>query len=70
MSREDDGLIGDEAKAMDCLVEAVEYFNKLPIQHPADSEEFATSIHDCQKLLALRVVRREHPEGWYNKLAD
>lgn len=61
----DDGLLSEEEDVMNALVLAVEHYQKLPIQHPDEPRDFANAIHQCQQLLALRVVRREH-DGWEN----
>jgi hypothetical protein len=59
----DDGLNDQEGEVMDALVEAVNKYAKLPRQHPDDLNFFVDAIHQCQMILAMRVVRRDHP-GW------
>ena len=49
---------------MDLMIDAVEIFNELPVQHPNDINEFTDAIHRVQSLLALRSVRRNF-DGWY-----
>lgn len=59
-----DGLTQEEGKVMDALVEAVDAFNKLEATHPCDKEEFGSGIHQCQKTLTMRILRRDYPEGY------
>lgn len=59
-----DGLDPDEGRVMDCLVDAVEAYGRLPFQHPNEADEFVTAIHRAQDLLAVRIARRYFPEGW------
>ena len=60
-----DGLTDEERVVMDSLIFAWNQFLELEVQHPSDAPDFADGIHRCQQSLALRVVRREYPEGWY-----
>lgn len=59
------GLIEDEQKVMNNLVEAMAEYAKLPRTHPTEMDEFVISLHRLQELLAIRVARRKYPEGWY-----
>ena len=58
------GLTEAESVVMDHLVDAVEAFNALEVQHPQEKAEFFDAIHRCQGLLAVRVCRRVYSEGW------
>ena len=60
-----DGLTDEEGLVMDALIYAWSQFTQLEVQHPSDVPDFADGIHKCQQSLALRVVRREYPDGWY-----
>lgn len=60
-----DGLTDEEGEVMDALIYAWNQFSQLEIQHPSDAPDFADGIHKCQQSIALRVVRREYPDGWY-----
>lgn len=60
-----DGLTDEEGMVMDALITAWNQFLELEVQHTSDAPDFADGIHRCQQSLALRVVRREYPEGWY-----
>lgn len=62
--RRDDGLSAAEGEVMDALVAAVEAFGRLDRQHPQELSEFVSGIHTCQHLLAVRLARYHHPEGW------
>ena len=59
-----DGLTNSEGEIMDALVTAWNKFVGLERQHPNETEMFAEGIHQCQNLLAVRIARREFPEGW------
>lgn len=59
-----DGLTDQEGKVMDALINAWDAFMKLDRQHPSEVNDFADGIHRCQDLLAVRIARREYPEGW------
>ncbi|MCH7890996.1 MAG: hypothetical protein IH921_05780 [Gemmatimonadetes bacterium] len=61
------GLEEKEQEVMDHLVEAMAGYAKLPRQHPTEMDEFIISLHRLQELLAIRIVRRQYPEGWYAK---
>ena len=59
-----DGLTEDEGDVMDALVGAADSFNQLDPQHPSEADDFFAAIHRAQDLLAVRVCRRDYPEGW------
>lgn len=59
-----DGLTLAEGRVMDALVAAYAAMQALNREHPAEMEVFGRGIHDCQAVLALRAIRRAHPEGW------
>jgi hypothetical protein len=65
---EDDGtrMTEDEARVMDLLIEAHDAYGHLVKQHPSDMDEWVAGIHFLQGLLAIRVVRRDPPEGWFH----
>ena len=58
------GLTPAEHQILEDLTAALDGFAKLPIQHPSDLQDFITEIHRLQDLLAVRVARREYPDGW------
>lgn len=66
----DDGLSPEEGAVSDALVQAWNAYAELPVQHPAELDEFALSIHRLQDLLAVRIARRHYPEGWPIKKED
>ena len=49
---------------MDSLVNAWSEYIKLDKQHPSDIAEFGDGIHKCQNVLAMRVLRRDYPNGY------
>lgn len=59
-----DGLTLEEGRVMDALVNAVEEFKKLPVQHSSDLADVINSVHRVQDILATRVARRAFPAGW------
>lgn len=63
-----DGLTESEGRVMDALVEAFNEFSKLERQHPDELRNFVDGIHRCQDVLAVRIARREYPQGWPVKL--
>jgi len=62
--REIGGLTEAERKIMEDLVLAWSGYVMLPVQHPADLAEFMGALHELQRLLAVRVVRRDYPGFW------
>ena len=60
----EDGLSEEEGEVMDALIEAVMAFDALELQHPDEQRDFYDAIHRAQDLLAVRVCRRNFPEGW------
>ena len=59
----DYGLSEDEAHIFAHLIEAQRIFHDLPDELPVD-RAFQESINTALNTLALRVVRRDHPNGW------
>jgi len=58
------GLSDGEQKTMDALVLAYGEFLKLDRTHPDEMRDFVNGIHRLQELLAVRIARRDYPEGW------
>jgi hypothetical protein len=58
-----------EQKVLDCLVDAWNNYVKLPILHPDDNDEFRHSLHNLQRIIGIRKLRRESND-WYNALRD
>lgn len=59
------GLSLDEVAVMVHLVQAWDGYLALDVQHPNDLHEFQRALHELQRLLAVRIVRREYPM-WYS----
>jgi hypothetical protein len=57
------GLTAQESLVMDALVTAWGQFVILPGTDD-DLADFRRAIHECQRILALRVTRREYPSYW------
>lgn len=68
----EDGLTEGEGLVMDSLVEAWNNFIKLNTTHTDELDDFRNSIHNCQKVLCMRILRRDYPEGYptYSKQND
>ena len=48
----------EETAIMGALAEAWSAFVKLDIEHPDNVEDFRRGIHQCQSVIAVRIVRR------------
>jgi len=59
-----DGLTNEEGYVMDALTEAFLDYMALPVHHEDEPGEFKYHIHMLQGLMAIRIPRRTHPEGW------
>lgn len=59
-----DGLTAAEGMVMDALFDAHEAYQMLPVEHPIEPSEWIVALHRLQDLLAVRIVRRDYPEGW------
>ena len=57
----------NEIKILNKLADTHNLFIKLKEQHPADIKEWCASIHDLQKIIGMRVLRRNFPKIFYNK---
>lgn len=62
----EDGLTKLEGYVLDALVEAVSWYEELPVQHPNERDEFFLHIHALQDMLATRAMRRLYPQAWVN----
>ena len=61
------GLTKKEREVMDSLVEAFNLFTSLPIQHVDDIKEFAQHTHILQRMVSVRIARRDYPDYWTNE---
>jgi hypothetical protein len=62
------GLTEEEAYVFAFLVEAQRiYDNELP-EASFNDHAFQAGVQAAQNVLAMRVVRREHPEGWLTRV--
>lgn len=62
---EQSGLTPDEQRVSDALVEAWNRFMVLKDAIPIDEHrDFQRAIHDAQRVLMNRIVRRLYPEYW------
>lgn len=53
-----------DQKVLDSLVEAWNYFVKLSPTHPDDTDDFRRAIHECQRIIGVRQLRRIDPDRW------
>ena len=71
------GLTEHEARILYHLDRATELYKRLPDHYNKDISSWTTHSEALARLLMLRVVKRDHPEGWlteaeeqYRKLAE
>lgn len=58
------GLTDKEYEIYLQLVGVFNNFCELPKQHPMDMGEVTASIHNLQRILAIRIARRKYPVAW------
>lgn len=59
-----DGLTHDERMVLSALVAAWEGYVALPNNKSDHTADFRRSIHECQRILAVRIVARHYPDVW------
>lgn len=52
----------EENEILKLTAEIVNKFNRLEQTHPSDKDDMAQAIHDIQKIIAVRMARRNSPE--------
>ena len=70
LKTEQNGLTEEENDVSNTLIKAWHLFVQLEQDHPDEMNDFRRSFHRLQSILAMRVVRRDHPEGWYSEIAN
>lgn len=55
-------ITDSEKKVMDLLVEAHNEFIKLPEFHSMETAEWASKLHDMQRIIMCREAVRQNPE--------
>lgn len=63
----DKEILESEDFISDCLIAAWNEFISLPQTHPSDIEDFNKGIHDLQKILGMKELRRLIPEKYPTK---
>ncbi len=58
------GLTEEELRVFDSLIALGESWFDLPNRSHRDNALFESGYESIANLLARRVVKREHPEGW------
>ncbi len=53
-----------ESEAMYHLEQSWNKFSSLPSTHPDDNPDFRRAIHECQRIIAVRAMRRIDPNTW------
>ena len=53
-----------EGRISECIVNAWNNFTKLTPTHPSDIDDFNRGIHDLQKVIGMRELRRLKPEKY------
>lgn len=57
-------LTTDELLTLESLVDAWNQFAKLPDHRPDDLNDFRRAIHEAERIIAMRSVRRARPDIW------
>lgn len=52
-------MTSEERKVLDSLIETWNLFIKLPVEHRDDNDEFRHGLHDLQRIIMVREVRRK-----------
>ncbi|MEY3811676.1 MAG: hypothetical protein RIT11_777 [Pseudomonadota bacterium] len=60
------GFTEQEQKIMDKIVEVHNMYIELEKTHPSDLPEWVNSIHNLQKIMGMRILRRELPETFHS----
>ncbi len=58
------GMTVEEGRVFDALITLSYYWHQLPDLHPRENMEFSSSYDHIAGMLAVRVAKRAHPEGW------
>jgi hypothetical protein len=65
-----DGLTPDERNCLLHLAAAWNVFVAMPAQHPSETHEFQSAIHNAQCMIAFRVAMRVNPDVWHQPQND
>lgn len=58
------GLTEHEARVLQHLHAATEIYKRLPDNYDKDLDEWLAHERALARLLMVRAVKRDHPEGW------
>lgn len=64
------GFTGAEKRCHDALMKMFDEYINLPNECDDDLPDFVTDVHDIQRILGMRIVRRMHPEYWRRNLEN
>lgn len=51
-----------EQDIIDNIIKIHNMYINLDVSHPSDLPEWVTSIHNLQKIMGMRILRREYPD--------
>jgi hypothetical protein len=61
------GFTEKELEIINKIVEIHGLYISLEKMHPSDLPEWVNSIHNLQKIMGMRILRREFPEIFFSK---
>lgn len=61
------GFTEKELEIINKIVEIHSLYILLEKMHPSDLPEWVNSIHNLQKIMGMRILRREFPEIFFSK---
>ncbi|GEP52368.1 hypothetical protein FNO01nite_30400 [Flavobacterium noncentrifugens] len=54
----------EEARITKLLTDAHNAFVVLEMTHPSDINDWVNGIHELQKIIGMRILRRDYPETY------
>lgn len=64
------GLTEHEARILQHIGSATKIYKKLPDNYDKDLSEWLVHERALARLLMVRVVKRDHPEGWLTEAEE
>ena len=62
------GFTEKELEIINKIAEIHSLYNLLEKMHPSDLPEWVNSIHNLQKIMGMRILRREFPEIFFSRI--
>lgn len=53
-----------DQNVLDALATTWNCFMKITPTHPNDTDDFRRAIHECQRIMGIRQLRRIDPDRW------